>query len=58
MALWPQLPFAPTHLRFSPDGLLLYAGGRKVGGATGKRGRGQRVGGAYPRERLFKGGVA
>ncbi|XP_032297534.1 telomerase Cajal body protein 1 [Coturnix japonica] len=30
VALWPQLPFAPTYLRFSPDGVYLYAGGRKA----------------------------
>lgn len=30
VALWPHLPMAPTHLRFSPDGVLLYAGGRKA----------------------------
>ncbi|XP_075597697.1 telomerase Cajal body protein 1 [Balearica regulorum gibbericeps] len=29
LALWPRLPAAPTHLRFSPDGNRLYAGGRK-----------------------------
>ncbi|XP_062465088.1 telomerase Cajal body protein 1-like [Pezoporus occidentalis] len=29
LALWPRLPAAPTHLRFSPDGTRLYAGGRK-----------------------------
>ena len=46
VALWPHLPMAPTHLRFSPDGVLLYAGGRKVGGATGPGGRGRRVSGA------------
>lgn len=30
LALWPRLPAAPTHLRFSPDGTLLFAGGRKA----------------------------
>ncbi|XP_041345133.1 telomerase Cajal body protein 1, partial [Pyrgilauda ruficollis] len=29
VALWPRLPAAPTHLRFSPCGTQLYAGGRK-----------------------------
>ncbi|XP_036261772.1 telomerase Cajal body protein 1 [Molothrus ater] len=29
VALWPRLPAAPTHLRFSPCGTHLYAGGRK-----------------------------
>ncbi|XP_065715172.1 telomerase Cajal body protein 1 [Patagioenas fasciata] len=29
LALWLRLPAAPTHLRFSPDGTLLFAGGRK-----------------------------
>ncbi|XP_058280392.1 telomerase Cajal body protein 1 [Hirundo rustica] len=29
VALWPRLPAAPTHLRFSPCGTRLYAGGRK-----------------------------
>ncbi|XP_054254885.1 telomerase Cajal body protein 1, partial [Indicator indicator] len=29
LAFWPRLPAGPTHLRFSPDGNLLYAGGRK-----------------------------
>ncbi|KAM4643500.1 LOW QUALITY PROTEIN: uncharacterized protein AAGF69_015237, partial [Amazona ochrocephala] len=29
LALWPPSPAAPTHLRFSPDGTRLYAGGRK-----------------------------
>ncbi|KAM9514240.1 telomerase Cajal body protein 1 [Guaruba guarouba] len=29
VALWPLLPAAPTHLRFSPDGTRIYAGGRK-----------------------------
>lgn len=29
LALWPRLPAAPTHLRFSPDGARLFAGGRK-----------------------------
>ncbi|XP_059728651.1 telomerase Cajal body protein 1 isoform X4 [Haemorhous mexicanus] len=29
VALWPRLPAAPTHLRFSPCGTYLYAGGRK-----------------------------
>ncbi|XP_057252669.1 telomerase Cajal body protein 1-like, partial [Pezoporus wallicus] len=29
LALWPRLPAAPTHLRFSPDGTRLYVGGRK-----------------------------
>ncbi|KAK2511255.1 hypothetical protein Q9966_016684 [Columba livia] len=29
LALWLRLPAAPTHLRFSPDGNRLFAGGRK-----------------------------
>ncbi|XP_053824547.1 telomerase Cajal body protein 1 [Vidua chalybeata] len=29
VAFWPRLPAAPTHLRFSPCGTHLYAGGRK-----------------------------
>ncbi|KAM4876242.1 telomerase Cajal body protein 1 [Sylvia borin] len=29
VALWPRLPAAPTHLRFSPCGTRLYVGGRK-----------------------------
>ncbi|XP_056366798.1 LOW QUALITY PROTEIN: leucine-rich repeat LGI family member 4-like [Oenanthe melanoleuca] len=36
VALWPRLPAAPTHLRFSPCGTHLYAGGRKVGVAWGR----------------------
>ncbi|XP_068785616.1 telomerase Cajal body protein 1 [Struthio camelus] len=30
VALLPRLPAAPTHLRFTPDGLRLFAGGRKA----------------------------
>ncbi|XP_071888318.1 telomerase Cajal body protein 1 [Anas platyrhynchos] len=48
LALWPRLPAAPTHLRFSPDGTRLFAGGRKVGGAFGGRGQGVGAGPGHP----------
>lgn len=44
LALWPRLPAAPTHLRFSPDGTRLFVGGRKVGGAGAGRGEGVGLG--------------
>ncbi|XP_054028833.1 telomerase Cajal body protein 1 [Dryobates pubescens] len=37
LAFWPRLPASPTHLRFSPDGNLLYAGGRKEVGRVWTR---------------------
>lgn len=49
VAFWPRLPAAPTHLRFSPCGTYLYAGGRKVGVAKcgcGQMWVGHGVGGA------------